>query len=184
VNAVASLLDAEHTARVERLREELALRCGLAGVFPPVPHVSYHVAAAYDGALVATIDALARRTAAFCVRATGVAVFPGPEPVIYVPVVRGPTLDAVHRAVWAITGPGPGVTPYYAPERWLPHITLAKGALDARGLGDALALLNARGIDWEITVDNFVLVHEGIVNGGVTSTHPFGNGSASGARGR
>src|SRR5262249_47827123 len=97
----------------------------------------------------------------FRIRTAGLGVFTGPEPVLYVPVVRDEPLSRLHRALWtAIAGAGRDLLPHYAPERWVPHITLARGNLEPAVLGALIARLAGRAFTWEIAIDNLAVLRE------------------------
>ena len=69
------------------------------------------------------------------------------------PLVRNPRLNAFHRALWkAISGLGEEVRPYYRPERWIPHVTLAHDNLDQYNLGGAISWLADQHLDWVFDV--------------------------------
>jgi 2'-5' RNA ligase len=105
---------------------------------------------------------MARQHSPFSVRATGLGVFAGAQPVLYVPVVRSVELSRFHEAVWkAIGAAAAGAMTYYEPQQWIPHITLACGDLEPKTLGKVTALLGEREILWDIEVDNVALVYAG-----------------------
>ncbi len=76
-------------------------------------------------------------------------------------MVRTDALSRLHEALWAEIAPlGTGVSQYYEPERWLPHITLAHGDLTPSGLGSVLSHLAAWDFSWEVRVDNLAIIHD------------------------
>src|SRR5579871_3200774 len=87
VNGVVSLLDGEHYQQVETLWAELAERFGLRGVYvTPFPHFSYHVASHYDtGQLEPILRQVASKIHPFQIKITGLGIFTGPQPVLYIP---------------------------------------------------------------------------------------------------
>ncbi|HWI60259.1 MAG TPA: 2'-5' RNA ligase family protein [Symbiobacteriaceae bacterium] len=159
--AVVSLLDAPSYGLVEQLWSELRQRCGIAGIYKtPFPHFSYHVAAEYDmNRLESRLRTLARRMAPFRVCTSGLGIFTGASPVVYVPVVRSPQLCRVHQQLWPALGKlSAGALDYYAPERWLPHITLGHGDISPETLPDVVRELARRDFHWTIEVDNFAVI--------------------------
>jgi 2'-5' RNA ligase len=161
MEGLVSLLDAVHDVRVLALWDALEGTLGLRGVrVTPFPHFSYQVAPRYDrSVLVAAAQAIARAAAPFEARAAGVALFTGPAPVLYVPVVRTAPLSALHRQVWEAALPAAvGPQAYYHPDQWVPHITLAFGDLDAARAGEAVRLLAGRAFDWRLRVDNLAFI--------------------------
>lgn len=163
MHGVVSILDEPHYRRVEELWAELADRFGLRGVYAtPFPHFSYQVAEAYDLEQAAPIlQRLARQTNPFLVHTSGLGVFTGPEPTLYVPVARSPLLAKVQAKLWAAVSPtAAGIVDYYLPERWIPHITLGSGDITRKKLPDIVNWLNDQSLNWTIPVNNFSLIHD------------------------
>ncbi len=159
---LASLLDAEHERLVEDLWAELKNGFGVRGIYQtPFVHFSYQIAESYDlAALEPLLRRLARSTAPFHIWTTGLGVFTGARPVLYIPVVRGPALDRFHRALWeaiAASGAAGGVADYYGPARWMPHITIGFGDINRDNLCSIMPALSERDFAWEIAIDNVVV---------------------------
>jgi hypothetical protein len=161
VHGIVSLLDGEHYGQVEALWSELEAALGLRAVqATPYPHFSYQVAEQYDlERLVPILERLAQQTPPFKVRSAGLGVFTGPQPVLFIPLVRSPDLGRFQAALWeAVAGVTAGAVDCYSPAYWVPHITLALGDLDHRNLPDAIRLLVDRDLAWEIMVENIAVV--------------------------
>jgi 2'-5' RNA ligase len=159
--AVVSLLDPPRYRQVEALWTELKSCCGIEGIYKtPFPHFSYHVAAGYDlPQLEATLRRFARTWSPFRVHTTGLGIFTGPNPVVYVPVVRGPLVADLHRKLWAAANKvSTGALEYYRPERWMPHITLGHGDITAQNLPGVIQALAGQNLHWEIEVDNLAII--------------------------
>jgi 2'-5' RNA ligase len=162
LDAVVSLLDQEHEARVEALWDELSREFGINALLDrvPIPHFSYHVAEKYDvSQLETTLRTFAHVHRPFTVRCAGLALFTGPDPVLHIPVVRTDELSQVHRTLWpyAIEA-AQGVLEYYHPARWVPHITLAQGDITDATLPPLIGRWLAHSFAWEITIDNVSLI--------------------------
>lgn len=163
MHAVVSMLDEAHSRQVEQLWRELEQTCGVRGIYvTPFAHFSYQVAAGYDlGALEPVLAEIAAETRPFRVTTSGLGIFTGPTPVLYVPVVRTRELTQFHRRVWRrLHRIGTGVSPYYRTDNWMPHITLGYGDLTQENLPAAIRLLGARNLAWEISVENIALIHD------------------------
>ena len=159
--AVVSLLDEAHYRQVEELWDQLKDHCCIAGIYrTPFPHFSYHVAPGYDLALLRTrLEQFARTTPPFRVRTAGLGIFTGPNPVIYMPVVRSPLLSALHQALWpAVEETATGGLTYYQPDLWIPHITLGHGDLCHENLGPVVQFLNQKSLVWEIAIENLAVI--------------------------
>jgi 2'-5' RNA ligase len=141
----------------------------------PYPHVSYHVAAAYDLArLEPIVRALAREFAPFQVRTTGLGVFTGAQPVLYLPVVRTVPLSHLHARLWEALAPAAGGgNANYHPDRWLPHVTIGFGDVPPERLAPIIAHLAARSFDWDITLDHLVVIYDRGAGQIVQARYPF-----------
>jgi len=162
MDGIVSLLDTHHSAQVEQLWAELKREFGVSGVYiTPFPHFSYHVAERYDTqALDGILDGVAATCAPFEVKASGLGIFNGKNPVLYIPVVRDARLDAVHTQLWPqITPIGVNAQVYYRSDYWLPHITIGFGDLTPASLGAISSYLAERAFNWTIPIDNFALIH-------------------------
>jgi hypothetical protein len=161
VEGIVSLLDEAHEALVLGIWADLEANFGLKGLpGPRHPHVSYQVAQHYDPTrLEQALPRVLREFTAFSMRTTGLGVFTGEQPVIFVPVVRGPALTRLHTALWAAATPAAeGLVDVYGPDTWVPHITLAYGDLDNGMLPEVIGHLHERNYDWEIMVDSLFVV--------------------------
>src|SRR5437764_1394983 len=107
MDGVGSFLDDTHYRLVEDLWAELEQRFGVRGVYvTPYPHFSYHVADHYDlTVLEPTLRRIAQGAPPFVVRTTGLGIFTGSSPVLYVPVVRDPVLTEFQRRLWQAVEP-------------------------------------------------------------------------------
>lgn len=167
LHGVVSLLDLESTSRVTSIWWRLEHEFGLRGVLVmPYPHFSYQVVGNYDRPSVeSALERLARETRPFTIRTSGLSTFDGHWPVVYITVENEPALRAVHERVWESCLPhAQDALPYYQPESWVPHITLAHGderntlPLAREVVQRVLVRLRTSTYLWEITIDNFALV--------------------------
>ncbi|MCB0009080.1 MAG: 2'-5' RNA ligase family protein [Anaerolineales bacterium] len=154
---ITSLLSNSYREKVLALMAELSETFGV-----PThgwPHVSYHVAAIYDTGLAPALQQLAGQIAPFTLQTTGLGLFTGPEPVLYLALVRNQALTTVHERVWAV-GEQHGLesVAYYEPAGWVPHITLSHFPADDTRLPDVIAALSRRNLSWEIPIDNLALL--------------------------
>lgn len=162
-DGVVSLLDAATSEKVEKLWAELAERFGLKGIYStPFPHFSYHLARQYDlHQLEAAMQGIAQKQRPFQVNAWGLGIFTGKAPVLYVPIVRCDSLNRLHQQVWQeVAELSADANPYYYPDNWIPHISLALEDTDRDSIAEAARWLGDRIINWEITVSNLSFIQE------------------------
>lgn len=161
--AVTSLLDQSHSDRVTDLTELLEKKFGLTGVkMTPYPHLTLLTAEIPDmEELREYLEQTCRETESFTIRTTGLGVFPGETPVIYIPVLRTPPLNQLHaRLHGAISEMSSEMGIYYNPSMWLPHISLALGDTTRETLGPVLSFLCSYNFNWEITIDNLTILQK------------------------
>jgi 2'-5' RNA ligase len=161
MNGIASLLNDPHKTQIEAIWQELEEKCGLIGVrITPFPHFTFQVVEAYDQArLEPILQELAHHAQPFRVHTTGLGVFTGEVPVIYLPVVKNDLLLHFHKLIWDRTKDvAQGISPYYAPDLWMPHITLGYGDVTNFNLGCAMDALAFRDFNWQIDVDNLTFI--------------------------
>lgn len=176
MHGVVSLLDAEHEQRVAVLWHTIERDFGIKGVYAtPFPHLSYHVAQGYQrGRLDEALSAVATHIAPFTLRTSGVGIFTGEKPVVYVPVVRDPGLGALHSMIWPEADAcADGAVGYYAPSLWLPHITVVFGGLDADRLAAVVHFLGGQDLAWEVRIDNLAVISDADGGGKVEGHFPL-----------
>lgn len=163
MHGIVSLLDSKHYQLVEELWAELKQEFSVDGVYiTPYPHFSYHVAQAYDVDKIEPIlDRITSNISTFKVRTSGLGVFTGTSPVLYIPVARSLELAELHHELWEQISPASsGAQPYYHPDQWLPHITIGFGDISQDKLSHIVPFLAERDFSWEITVDNIALIYD------------------------
>jgi hypothetical protein len=171
MDGVISLLDAEHTRIVKSLWRELDVCFGVRAIaVTPFAHISYQIA---DGYAIDRVEealrSVSRSLRRFTILTSGLGLFTGEVPVLYVPVVKSPALAELHERIWeALDTAGSDVSPLYSPDHWMPHITLAHGDLDATNLPAIIEMLSERNFTWEIAIDNLALIYR---VGGVRGLH-------------
>jgi len=166
MHGVVTVLAEPHYERVEQLWRELKRQFGVGSPrATAVPHFSYHISPEYDlDALRQVLLETAVSTPPFITKTTGIGLFPGKEPVVYLPVARTPELQALHNKLWPrLQSIAQGNAPesnYYAAANWFPHITLGHDDITDDNLGPIVTWLNNQSLAWEIQVTNLTLLHD------------------------
>ncbi|MEJ2757311.1 MAG: 2'-5' RNA ligase family protein, partial [Anaerolineales bacterium] len=161
VYAVVALLDEATTAKVKSIWSQLDVECGLKAInATPFPHFSFHIAQSYDQDLLdARLTEIARQTPSFSVRTTGLSIFTGAEPVVFIPLVVSQPLLTLHHRLWIETSVlGERVSDHYRPGNWVPHITLANRDVRAEGLACITRLYSNSPFVWEIEVSQIAVI--------------------------
>jgi 2'-5' RNA ligase len=157
MSGITSLLSGTYQEQVLALMAELSEGFGVPN--HGWPHVSFHIATAYDEGLGASLQTLAGQIPPFTLQTTGLGLFTGPEPVLYLAVVRDQALTVLHEQVWAVgERHGEQGSAYYAPAGWVPHITLVHFPANHTRLPEIITILSRRNFSWEIPIDNLALL--------------------------
>ena len=157
MHAIVSLLPQPIYREVEEIWDQLEQEFGLQGVRPArFPHFSWQGARDYDeSALEKTLSRFAAQIHPFKVRTTGLGVFSGVQPVLFIPVIKTRQLADLHRQIWQdLESDGSGINPYYCPDNWTPHISLALTDLTTATIGPVIETLALKTFNWEFEVDN------------------------------
>lgn len=163
MHGIVSLLDPPAYAQVESIWHVLETECGLSGIkMTPLPHFSWQIAEDYDLEPTRKIlEQFAQGTRPFPALASGLGIFTGPSPVLYIPVVKDDLLLRFHARLWGeIRTNAAGSSSYYSPPSWMPHITLAYGDVDSKKLICAVEIMAQKTINLQIMVDNLALVYQ------------------------
>lgn len=159
--AVTSLLDAEHSERVLDLIHQLEQRFGICAVkTTPYPHITFLTAeVAKLSDLKQYLEDFSRNFHTITVRSTGLGIFPGEKPIIYIPILRTPPLNALHDRLYSdVSQFSQDMGLYYNSELWLPHVTLALHDTNQEMLGPILSYLSRFNFNWQISLDNLAIL--------------------------
>ena len=163
MHGLVSLLPEPYYARVEKIWQELETRFGLTGIqVTPYPHFSWQISEEYPiNLLEETAHEVSVKTQPLQITTAGLGLFTGPQPVIFISVVKSPALAAVHRMIWQrFENVCEGVSPLYSPDSWMPHISLAYEDVTPVNIGPAMQWLAFQDFNWKMTIDNLSYICE------------------------
>jgi len=161
--AITSLLSAPHTQRINKIIKSLEEKFGLDDVQATLdPHLTYQLAGVKKlESLKEVLADVAARTEPFPAFTTGLGVFPGERPVIYIPVLRSDALNALHHRIIEATAPLCLRTDKFStPDCWLPHISLALHDTTPDLLGPVLNFLNEETYNLKLEVNNIAILRQ------------------------
>ncbi|WP_210464473.1 MULTISPECIES: 2'-5' RNA ligase family protein [Rufibacter] len=159
--AIVSLLDAEHSDRMNQLIYGLEREFGLKEVQKtPYPHITWLTV--NDGSLhnlQKTLGHAAGICCRFRINTTGLGIFPGEKPVLYIPVLRTANVNHFHNQLYkAVCLLSNEINPYYHPDVWMPHLSLALGDTTPELVAQAMVYLNRKNYQWKVELDNLTLL--------------------------
>ncbi|MBO0360162.1 2'-5' RNA ligase family protein [Hymenobacter sp. BT186] len=161
--AITSLLNPQNADRINRIIKSLETEFGLDDVqATPDPHLTYQLAGVRKlSALNQVLRDVSRHTKSFVAHTTGLGLFPGPNPVIYIPVLRSNELNKLHQRILHATKPLCLRTDKFSgPDCWLPHISLALHDTTPELLGPVLQYLNQQTFNLKLTINNITILRQ------------------------
>ncbi|MFC2025980.1 2'-5' RNA ligase family protein [Chloroflexota bacterium] len=163
MHGLVSLLPSPYYQKVENIWDELEEDFGLSGIrVTPYPHFSWNIAKEYNiDQLKYTLQTFIDSTPPFKVHTTGIGMFTGANPVVFIPVVKDEYLLNLHNTIWEQVQPmSKGLSPYYCPGAWMPHISLAYEGIDSSKIQSLINKLAFISYNWEMVVDNISFIYE------------------------
>lgn len=159
--AIVSLLDAEHSDKLNGLIFQLEREFGLKEVqMTPYPHLTWLTV--NDGSLhklQETLNQAAGICCRFKISSNGLGIFTGPKPVLYVPVLRTDSVNRFHGQLFeAVSQICQEIGPHYYPEVWMPHLSLALGDTSPELVAQAYTYLSQVNFTWHMELDNLTLL--------------------------
>jgi 2'-5' RNA ligase len=161
VYAVVSHLSGEAQAEALATWELLERRYGVRAARAAVhPHMTYVVGEGDDPqALSGQLAVIAAATPALTVTLDGMGMFSGPPPVIFLRVVHDAALARAYaQIVEAVRRAGLTLWPHYAPDAWVPHVTLALRDVPPPAVPAILSDLGRRRCRFRTPIDDIRLV--------------------------
>lgn len=141
--------------------QKLKKNCGLVTIdeFSFV-HLSWQGAQGYQLESVHDVlGEIACSTKAIPIKTAGIGVFSGHEPVLFLNVVKSHRLMELHEMLWDRIIPfSQEYNAYYAPDEWVPHITLTHGPFLPADLACAISELMFEPLSLELNIDNLALI--------------------------
>jgi hypothetical protein len=163
MHGIVSLLPEPFYTQVSTIWDELSERHGLNGVrVTPFPHFSWQIAQEYPSpALEEALQMVASAAAPLRISTAGIGLFTGPAPVLYIPIIKTSALVTLHARIWErFSSCGRGISAYYHPTGWMPHISLAYIDLTPANVGGIVKDLVFRDFTWDMLIDNIAYIHE------------------------
>jgi 2'-5' RNA ligase len=159
--SIITELEEQAAIQVMHIWRRLHDACSLKGIFNyPNPHFTWFGMKEMDMECCSTVlDSLAKGTIPFSVHTSGLGIFPGEEPVLYLPLVKSAYLMDLHRQIWRKIQPYcTGIKDISLPEFWIPHITLAIQDLNQENLSCAIDSVGFKPVEIFTNADNLLIV--------------------------
>ncbi len=161
--AIASLLDPAADQQTRNLWQTLEEKCGLYEIkTAPFPHLSWFGCEDLQWKPVREkLTSIARSLPSFTLRTSGLGLFSGPVPVLYVGIVKTLELTEIHSRIWHrlkknLINPNE----LFSPENWVPHVTIAHGDLTPASISCAIQELAFQKFEFDIFINNISIIYQ------------------------
>lgn len=163
MHGLVSLLDNHYYKFVLEIWSDLETKFGLTGIkVTPFPHFSWQVAEDYEwDILKEKMEELCESIPTFLVKTSNLGLFSGKSLIVFIAVVKDLNLINIHENIFnSVESVAKSIVPYYHPDVWVPHISLAYSDVTEDNIGDIMKYLASRDFNWEIKIDNLSLIYE------------------------
>ena len=163
MHGIISLLPEPYYKKVKLIWKGLEEKFGIkieGGKVTVHPHFSWQLAADYDAKkLEEILRDIAKETKPFAISTSGIGIFSVENPILYIPIVKTESLIKLHKTIWEkTTGARNGISQFYSPENWIPHISLTYENLTKEDLGKIIKELSTESYLWSFDLDNISFI--------------------------
>ena len=161
--AIASLLNLDQTPESKKVWDLMEERCTNLGMNSiPIPHLSWQVAEDYaTEALVSAISNLVRDWKQFPVKTTGLGLFSGESPVLYLPIIKTKDLLNKHEQLWELcSGYAKDISFHYSPDNWVPHVTIIHQNFSLENASCVISDLYDQDLNMEFQVQKIEVIYQ------------------------
>ncbi len=158
------------------LWDELEKTCDYSGFDKAtIPHFSWQSAETYQfEPLRSELSQLASETGPFKFKTSGLGIFNNTRKIFFLIIVKNRPLLELHEHIWQRTiqfAEQPNL--HYAPENWIPHITLNLNELSDSQFKCSVEELTARPLQFEFEVKEFGFLFLTPNTSGIDSLYPL-----------
>lgn len=176
MQAIATLINANSDLTATNLWQVLSHACNLNEIKIPLnPHFSWMVAERFnEESLQEAFVELIRKTEPFEVQTTGLGLFTGEKPILYLPIVKTEALMKLHSELWqTLFALGVNQNTVYQPSLWIPHVTVVGEGIAAQQLLCVLESIISLDLEMKIEVNNLSLIFSNQIEAGIKFVQEF-----------
>jgi len=155
--AIISELNPAASTDVNAYWRQLSKNCGLYAIFyMPTPHLTWMVCEELGVDQAAPmLTQITSQEGLLSSRTSGIGIFTGENPVLYLPIVKTQQMITLHQEIWNLLQPMTKTSnEFYSPDDWVPHITLALNDLTNDNLACAVNSIAFEQNEIKINIDN------------------------------
>ena len=160
MRSILSLIENSENSEICRIMN--AIRPSLIDKKPLIwkyPHITWHSAEEYQLPILENyLQVLSDNWVRTKIRVTGIGMFTGKTQVLYLPVIKTPSLVQMQKQVYKFCKPiSTKASRFFHPEIWIPHITIISNPNEQCSIPDAVHTLSEMKVDFEVEIYNLAL---------------------------
>lgn len=175
--ALASPININENEKIHTIWNELDFACEMNQVkLAPIPHFSY---VTYEGvvnhdAIFEALQRVAAEMEPFQIQVSGLGVFQGKTPILYLPIVKTKLLIELHAKILNdVLKHVEKASPFYLEENWIPHITLAIRDVNLDNLSCAVDQCMQFDLSFRLKVDQLAILYMDEESFGIKNSFTF-----------
>jgi 2'-5' RNA ligase len=177
MQAIATLVNEGSNPTASQLWEVIRKSCDINGIrIPEDPHFSWMVADKFnEDAVIKKLHSFSGDAREFEVTTTGLGIFTGEKPILYLPIVKTQRLLEMHQTLWSsLYSSGENQSKVYQPLLWIPHITVISGEIPSDRFNCLLEAVLSMDLTMTIRVNNVALIYSDADKAGIRFVQKFG----------
>jgi len=158
--SILSIIDSSEKSEILRIMDSVRpLLLDQTPLIWKYPHITWHSAKEYqNNILEKSLQDLSTSWERTKIRVTGIGMFTGKTQVLYLPVIKTPSLVQMHKQIFKVSKPiSKQPSKYFQPEIWIHHITIISDPDEQRSIPDAIHVLSDMKVDFEVEINNIAL---------------------------
>ncbi|MBI9049536.1 MAG: 2'-5' RNA ligase family protein [Anaerolineaceae bacterium] len=175
---LASPINIDENSKIHAIWNELDLTCNVNHVkYSPIPHFSWITFKGINNhaLLNEKLHQWAGGFDPFQIKVSGLGIFQGEQPIVYLPIVRTSQLSKLHSGLLKhIDQYIEDASSFYFSENWMPHITLAIRDITLENLSCAVGQCMQFDLTFRLNIDHLAILYMDEKSFGIQQTFPFG----------
>ncbi len=160
MRSILSLIENSENSEIYRIMD--AIRPSLTEKNPLIwkfPHITWHSAEEYQLPILENyLKDLSKTWERTKIRVTGIGMFTGKTQVLYLPVIKTPSLVQMQKQVFKFSKPiSKKASRFFHPEIWIPHITIISSPNEQSSIPDVVHTLSEMKVDFEVEINSLAL---------------------------
>jgi hypothetical protein len=163
INGIITRLPSFFETEIQNVWNDFQHQIGISRIkTTSFPHLTWVIAKHTDEDLVDhQLNIFRKKITPFVFSTNGIGVFTGKRPAVYIQIKPDIRLLAFQNQLYDLfSDHSEGLKKFYAPDRWIPHISVAIEDIDTSNIGRVMEYLLPKSFKHDIRIEYFTLVRK------------------------